>query len=92
MIDLWVDDERSAPEDWLLVDTNAAAIDVLRELPVRHLSLDYSLGDGETTDAIMYWLRDNPHCWPSGNIVCHSSSSSAQRLIEFMVTDFAPAG
>lgn len=89
---LWVDDEREPPEDWGWAKTNVQAIEMLAEHRVTHLALDYILGRGQTTDDIMYWLRDHPEHWPLESITCHSSSSQAQRLIEKMVKDFAPGG
>jgi hypothetical protein len=88
-MNLWVDDEREAPKGWWWAATNAEAISWLETHRVEHLSLDYSLKH-ETTDDIMYWLQEHPEHWPTGSIVCHSSSSSAQHLIEHMVRDFAP--
>lgn len=89
MTKLWVDDEREAPLDWMWAKTNAGAIDLLRRMPIVHLSLDFSLV-GETTDEIMHWLHDHPAHWPTGSITCHSSSRDAVRLIERLVADFAP--
>jgi hypothetical protein len=89
-VDLWVDDERSAPKGWCWVQTNTAAIDILRTHRVAHVSLDYVLKRGETTDEIMYWLRGHPERWPTGSIVCHSGSADAQALIEKMAKDFSP--
>lgn len=90
MTNLWVDDERTPPEGWLWVETVKDAIGILEMRRIEHLSLDYTLHRGETTDAIMYWLREHPERWPTGSITCHSGSGSAQHLIETMVKDFAP--
>lgn len=90
MTNLWVDDERDAPPDWLWTTTNAGAITALSNIRVEHLSLDYVLGRGQYTSEIMKWLYEHPERWPTGSIVCHSSSIDAQHLIERMVADFAP--
>jgi hypothetical protein len=86
---LWVDDEREPPEHWIWAKTNADAIEWLTKVRVQHLSLDYSLR-GETTDDIMYWLKEHPERWPTGSIAGHSSSRDGVRLIEQMAKDFAP--
>lgn len=88
-MNLWIDDERPAPEGWEWVSTNARAAFMLSTHRVVHMSLDYNLHN-ETTDDIMYWLRERPERWPTGSIVCHSDSTDAQARIEKMVKDFAP--
>lgn len=57
---------------------------------MRNLALDYVLGRAQTTDQIMYWLKDNPDRWPTGDITCHSSSGSARTLIDQLVDEFTP--
>lgn len=94
---LWVDDERTPPdgpdwEEWVWVQTSAAAIAVLTntEEPPEVMSLDYALGRGDTTDTIMYWLKGQPsERWPV-TILAHSSSWDARELIEEMVKEFRP--
>lgn len=88
---LFVDDQREPPPGpWLLARTNAAAIAQLEAHRVEHLSLDYCLAKGQTTDEIMYWLREHPERWPTGAILCHSSSTDACSLIERMARSYAP--
>lgn len=90
---LWVDDERTPPdESWVWMQTSAAAIEVLTTAvePPEVVSLDYVLGRGDTTDTIMYWLKGQPaDRWPV-TILAHSSSASARELIEEMVREFRP--
>lgn len=90
MVNVWVDDERTPPEGWMWVETVKDAIGLLELRRIENLSLDYTLHKGETTDAIMDWLREHPERWPTGSIVCHSSSAAAVELIERMIKDFAP--
>lgn len=97
---IWVDDERQPPgfdssewEEWVWVQTSAEAIAVLSAAEERPLvmSLDYVLGGGDTTDTVMYWLKGQPvEKWPV-EILAHSSSAVACRLIEEMVAEFRPA-
>lgn len=89
MANLFVDDEREAPLNWMWAKTNAGAIAMLQATRIAHLSLDYSL-KGETTDVIMEWLRIHPERWPTGSVTAHSSSSSACHLLERMIRDYAP--
>lgn len=89
-INIWVDDERTPPEGWMWCKTSKDAIGLFELRPVEHLSLDYVLGNGDYGHKVMEWLRDHPDHWPTGSIVCHSSSNDAVRLIEQMVKDFAP--
>ena len=43
-IDMWLDDERPAPEGWTLVKTTWEAIALIKAGKVRHASLDHDLG------------------------------------------------
>lgn len=86
---LWVDDERPAPEGWVLAKTSAEAIEILGANEVTEMSLDYSLGRGDTGDNVLYWLRDYNGRWP-GHISAHSSSYDGRLLIEEMVRAFRP--
>jgi hypothetical protein len=89
-LNVWVDDEREAPEGWVWDKTVESAIFTLQSYRVHHLALDYVMGRGKNTGAIMEWLRDHPDRWPTGEITCHSDSFDAQKLIEEMVKDYAP--
>lgn len=46
---VYLDDERSVPEGWVLCKTAHEAIDKLRTGEVTDLDLDYYLGEGEFT-------------------------------------------
>lgn len=78
---LWVDDERPAPEGWVAVKSSAAAVEKLETENVVEMSLDYSLGNWDSGDEVLYWLRDNKDRIPE-TIYAHSSSASGRGLLE----------
>lgn len=58
-IQVWLDDERPAPEGWTAVRWPQEAIDWLRTQRVTHISLDHDLGDdarGTGYDVIV-WIE-----------------------------------
>ena len=62
---------------------------MLANVAVEVMSLDYSLGGGNTTDEILYWLKDHPDRWPD-EVLAHSGSYDGRRLIEELVREFRP--
>jgi hypothetical protein len=56
---LYLDDERPAPEGWVLVKTSREAIEVLCTGTVEELSLDHDLGDGNGSGYdVLTWLEE----------------------------------
>lgn len=86
-INLWVDDNRPAPEDALWALTVAEAVEFLQEHAIADMSLDYCLEGWETGDEVLLWLRDHIGYWPTGTVTAHSSSASGRELIEKLVSD-----
>ncbi len=60
-IRLWVDDDRSAPEGWVVAKTSAQAIRILSSKKVDEISLDFSLAymNIDTTKPVVQWMIDN---------------------------------
>ncbi|MFE7744388.1 cyclic-phosphate processing receiver domain-containing protein [Nocardia sp. NPDC057455] len=65
---LFVDDERPAPDGWMLAKTSLDAIAWLhlsraRAERLEALSLDHDLGGDDTTRPVMLWMCENEY-WP----------------------------
>lgn len=58
---IYLDDERPAPEGWILVATPADAIDYLKTGKVLSLSLDHDLGDDVSIGTgydVLSWIEE----------------------------------
>ena len=94
--DLFVDDERAAPEGWDLCQSAEDAIDDLEWAQLTHgtirrVSLDHDLG--YTTDTIMpvlYWMRDNEF-WPK-ELYVHTANEDGEEVMLAFIRAHAPAG
>ncbi|MDV6271741.1 cyclic-phosphate processing receiver domain-containing protein [Rhodococcus globerulus] len=62
-MNLWVDNIRKPPDGWVWAKSSSGAIDALCFGMVQRLSLDYDLGDGDTTCSVIRWIRENS-MWP----------------------------
>ena len=86
---VYLDDERTPTEGWVLVGTPAKAIALLETGMVSHLSLDHDLGDDEeigTGYDVVLWLEEQVF---NGNkfenlesISVHSANVSARTKME----------
>ena len=86
---VYLDDERTPTEGWVLVGTPAKAIALLETGMVSHLSLDHDLGDDEgigTGYDVVLWLEEQVF---NGNkfenletITVHSANVSARVKME----------
>ncbi|MFI8660734.1 cyclic-phosphate processing receiver domain-containing protein [Rhodococcus qingshengii] len=93
---LFVDDERPAPDGWVLRMTAEAAIETLRthrllRQPIDSLSLDHDLG--YATDTIMpllFWLRDNDF-WPR-ELYIHTANEDGEEVMLGFIKAHAPEG
>ena len=47
-LNLWVDDEKPAPEGWAVARTFSAAVDALKRFPYDTVALDHDLGDDDS--------------------------------------------
>ncbi len=86
---VYLDDERTEPEGWVLVKTPAQAIALLETGMVSHLSLDHDLGDDEgigTGYDVVLWLEEqafNGNKFENlGTITVHSANVSARVKME----------
>ena len=59
-VKVFLDDERSPPDGWVLVRWPEEAIELLETGDVTHLSLDHDLGDDErgTGYDVILWLEE----------------------------------
>ncbi|HAU31106.1 MAG: ribosomal RNA methyltransferase RrmJ/FtsJ [Desulfotomaculum sp. 46_296] len=77
MINIFLDDLREPPEDFVLVKTVEECIEKLKNNQVDILSLDYDLGNGQLTGYdLVKWLVSN-HLYPNV-IILHSMSRSGR--------------
>ena len=85
---VYLDDERTPPEGWVLVKTPAQAIALLETGMVSHLSLDHDLGDDENVGTgydVVLWMEEQffLHSYlPPQNITVHSANISARGKME----------
>ncbi|MFE2994119.1 cyclic-phosphate processing receiver domain-containing protein [Nocardia sp. NPDC059246] len=100
-MNLFVDDERPAPDGWLLAKTSGAAMAVMNGLrmgghPLELLSLDHDLGtsiatyEDETTRPIMLWMCEN-NWWPA-ELYIHTANPWGQDWLVGMARRYAPPG
>lgn len=83
---VFLDDERSPPEGWLLVRWPEEAIALLKTGKVLEISLDHDLGDDEhgTGNDVIHWIEEqvfNEGFRPP-KITVHSANSSARQKME----------
>ena len=81
---VYLDDERTPPDGWVLVKTPKSAIALLETGMVSHLSLDHDLGDDEAIGTgydVVLWMEEqfflNSYL-PPENITVHSANVSAR--------------
>ena len=87
---LWVDDERQAPEGWVIADNYRFAIAALGTRDVTSISLDHDLGGTKTGYDICKYMADN-NIWPH-NIYIHTANPVGRdNMIQFL-RRYAPAG
>lgn len=88
---IYLDDERPAPEGWLLVKTAAKMIDLLEKekVNIEEISLDHDLGESVngTGYDVLLWIEEqvaiNGYKTPQINI--HTANSSARIKMEHAV-------
>jgi hypothetical protein len=83
---LYLDDNRPAPEDWVLAKTADEAIAILRQGGVTEMSLDYDLGDplfGTGLD-VLDWLERAlaERRVQRPRLIAHSGSALGRRRLE----------
>ncbi|AHH20809.1 hypothetical protein NONO_c60330 [Nocardia nova SH22a] len=99
---LFVDDERPAPPDWMLVKTLPAALAVLNGLRLSGygllaISLDHDLStriqdyqEDHTSRPIVLWMCENDW-WPT-EVYVHTSNPAGEEWLTGMVRRYAPPG
>lgn len=88
-MNLWLDDERKSPRNWVWVKTPGDCIDVLKTFPVDILSLDHDLGifvDGkeETGYDVLCWLEQNLNYMPN-EVRIHTANPVARKRMQLVL-------
>lgn len=91
MVNIWLDDERPAPIDWLVAKTAQEAISLLLEFSghVNIVSLDHDLGDGNGTGYdVACWLEERHHFGhPLPNAIrVHSANPAGRQNIRLALS------
>ena len=84
MINLWLDDERPAPEGWIAARTGAEALRYLEAGVVQDASLDHDLGKGLTGYDVVCWMERTGK-WPQGEIWVHSMNPVGRARMEQVI-------
>lgn len=89
MIDLWLDDERPAPPNWVHVKTVDEAINVMQHFTVRDMSLDHDLGitpDGieKTGYDFCLWMAEHAN-WPVNKPEVHSQNPVGRMAMKMLI-------
>lgn len=93
---LFVDDERPAPDGWVLRMTAEAAIETLRthrllRQPIDCLSLDHDLGYAtDTVMPVLYWMQKY-NFWPV-ELYVHTANEDGEEVMLGFIEAHAPAG
>lgn len=85
-INLWVDDERLPPDDYMWAITAAEAINIIKSFPIDTLSLDHDLGppSAGTGYDVACWIENNIAHIPK-IIDCHSANPVGRKRIEMAI-------
>lgn len=96
---LFVDDERPAPEGWVLAKTSHEALTILAlayrdDVPPEAISLDHDLStvmyEDDTTRPVMLWLCEMDW-WPT-ELYVHTANPYGEEWLVGMARRYAPAG
>lgn len=83
---VFLDDERPAPNGWILVKWPDEAIELLKSGQVTEISLDHDLGDDDrgTGYDVILWVEEAvvTKNFVPPNITVHSANSSARQKME----------
>jgi hypothetical protein len=85
---VFLDDERAAPEGWMLVRWPEEAIALLETGEVDALSLDHDLGDDARTGyVVLIWIEEAVAMrgFTPPTITIHSANAGARRRMELAV-------
>ncbi len=92
-LNVFMDDQKKAPEGWVLVRDIPTVIRWLEKGLIHNLSLDHDMGGG--TDALGKeingeWLMKyiaNRNIWPNGEINVHSENISGAKIMRGYIAD-----
>ncbi len=85
MKDLWLDDERPAPDGWVHVKSVLEAVGYCTQYAVNNMSLDHDLGEDQQTGYdFLRWLYVN-EIKPHGRIEVHSQNPVGKKQMEQFV-------
>lgn len=92
---LFVDDERPAPEGWVLAENaNDAIVELafaeLHGDQIEVISLDHDLGYSDTIMPVLVWMRDNTF-WPH-ELYVHTANEDGEEVMLAFIQANAPAG
>ena len=87
---LFVDDERAAPEGWVLAKTSEEALFLLLANDVEALSLDHDLGGDDTTRRIVLAMCEHEY-WPE-SVYVHTGNVIGEEWLVGMIRRYAPEG
>ena len=92
-MNIWIDDEREAPENWLWLQNSEEALTLLdqlkfREVPVEVISFDHDLGGEDTTRRIATWMIEHDF-WPE-EICIHSANFVGREWLQGTFNRYAP--
>jgi hypothetical protein len=89
MINVFLDDKRSAPKGFYLVRTAQQCIKVLKSENINVMSLDYNLGSREPTGyrVVKYMVRNK--LFPR-KIIIHSNSPRGRSKMYDLLTQYKP--
>lgn len=86
-MNLYLDDERSAPDGYTVVRTVAEAKAIIKAGGVHRLSLDYDLADGHTGMELCTWMGET-NTWPAYRPLVHSGNPTGAQLMKAFVAKF----
>ncbi len=85
-IKIYLDDERTPPENWILTTNVQDTIDVLKKGIVSDISLDHDLGfETECGYDVLLWIEEQVHTNPDfvlPEIKIHTANPSARKKME----------
>jgi hypothetical protein len=91
---VWVDDVRKEPNDWVRCYNAEEAIELLQEAHetgqrINVLSLDHDMGDGKTGYDVLKWIEENTvlddSYMPPQRILVHSDNAGARPMMSLAV-------
>ena len=84
---IYLDDERLAPDGWILLKDVNSVIRILKENTVKEISLDHDLGTDENGYDVLLWIEKEVHLnnYMPPKIHIHTANLSARIKMELCV-------